>query len=262
MGVPVELAPCTTSGPRPTLGRTGATIQPAGPAFLLIPLMMATGCVHAYHPLSGLHDPIVVNPQLPNFDDLSMTVRCVPGDYLSGEDNSLLCQNVGRLFENQGADVQVVEFFGEDAFQEDTDRETTEEEAEPKTDLVLELQSRLVHRNAPPLSWIVFLGSFTVLPGITEQTFAVEATVRDDTGFLLVTDTMQGRLVTRSGVGAWLFNRIGDLGRAKEARLTRRVASADLSGDLHRQLSQQVFDAKLQWRVLQESNRPVQEVSP
>lgn len=215
------------------------------------------GCVHVYHPMTGLHDPVVVNPQLPNFDDVALTVRCIRGD-ISAEDNGKLCRNVGQLFETQGARVKIVESIGdEEDFGEEPDEAPAEEGApvEPPTDLVLELRSRIVHRRISPWSAVFCVGSFTVLPAAMEQTFAQEITIRDATGFLLVTDTLQGRIVSRFGAGTWLFNRLGDLGRDREDRLTTKVMKDDLSKDLYRQLSQRLFDAKLQWRVMQETHR-------
>jgi len=216
---------------------------------------MLAGCVRVYQPLSGLHNPYVVNPQLPNFADVALTVRCIPGGYLSGEENSVLCQNVGRLFENQGATVTVLESLVDaDAFGAEEPEEAEDGAEEAPTDLVLELRSRRVHRRVNWLSWGLSLGTLTVLPATEEHTFATDITIRDATGFQLVSDTMRGRLLTRNGVGPWLFNAIANLGRDKEDRLTFSNAQRDLSTDLYRQLSQRLFDAKLQWVVLQESN--------
>lgn len=217
-----------------------------------------SGCVRVYHPLNGLHDPIVVNPQLPNFADVALTVRCVPGDYLSSEDNGILCQNVGQLFETQGASVRVVEVLGEDESFRDDELEggdgETAETAEPPTDLVLELTSRRVSRRVSTLSWLLCVGSFTVLPGVEEHIFEQDITIRDANGFLLVQDSLQGRLLSRFGFGPWLVSKLADLGRDKDDRLTAKNVRQDVSNDLYRQLSQRLFDAKLQWRVLQESN--------
>ena len=66
----------------------------------------ASGCIHSYQPLSGLHRPVVVDPTQPNFQDVKLTVRCVPGGGLvNNEEARMLCRRVGQLFENQGATV-------------------------------------------------------------------------------------------------------------------------------------------------------------
>ncbi|MEN0064891.1 MAG: hypothetical protein AAGA48_22290 [Myxococcota bacterium] len=212
-----------------------------------------------YHPLTGLHDPIVVDPRYPNFEGLGVTVRCLPRDDLNdrakaSEEASTLCDRVSQLFETQGAVVTVSDVVDIDDFDEEEEEE--EEEAPLDADLVMEIRSRLVHKRQPFFTIPFFLASFTVLPVVEERTFAIDVAVRDGNGFLLLQDSYQGRVVSRGGIGPWLFNKLGDLGRAKEDRLTVAASRRRFSEDLYRQLSQQLFDAMLRWRVVREGNRP------
>ena len=53
----------------------------------------------------------------------------------------------------------------------------------------------------------------------------------------------------------WLGNRILDrLIREDADEVTRDAAKNDLSDDLYRQLSQMVYNAKVQWQLLQEAS--------
>jgi hypothetical protein len=215
--------------------------------------LAATGCVvTVYQPMSGLHRPAVVDPRLPNLEDVRLTVRCVPGGLLNAQEAGALCQKVGLLFENQGATVTTVA-GDRSAGDTGTDAGGDDADGPPPTDLTLELRAREVHRANNPLGWALCIGSFTVIPAVTESTFAQDVAIRDASGFLLVSDTLEGRLVTRFGFGAWLGNELLDLTvRDDREDLTNGAAGRDLSADLYRQLSQLVFNAKMQWQVLQQ----------
>ena len=92
------------------------------------------------------------------------------------------------------------------------------------------------------------------MPAVTESSFAQDVTIRDGTGFLLSTDTLEGRLLRRFGVGAWATNKLlNRTVRSEDEKITPDSAKEDLSADLYRQLSQLVFNAKVQWRVQQEA---------
>ena len=227
-----------------------------------------SGCLHVYQPMAGLHSPVVVDPQQPNLQDVRLTVYCAPGELLNSEEARVLCRRVGRLFENQGASVltytrnrrQVEQAREEEAAlaaaeaEEGTDASgVSTGTAEAATDLVLELRSRETHKATDPVSWILCAGSFTLVPAISESTFAIDVVIRDGTGFLLGQQTLQGRVVRYFGVGSWATNRIVDLlWREDEDELTGDAVNEDLSADLYRQLSQLVFNAKMQWQVRQE----------
>jgi hypothetical protein len=210
--------------------------------------------VRVYQPLSGLHRPVVVDPQLPNFQDVRLTMRCFPGDLLNAQEASALCQKVGTLFENQGALVLDGDEEEEEESEESEGEETEEgEEAPapvPTTELTMELRARKVHEANNLLSWAVCLASFTVVPGVSEATFAQDVVIRDATGSLLLSESLEGRLVLRFGAGTWLGNKLMDLTvRAPEDELTGNAVNQDLSDDMYRQMSQLLFNAKMQSQV-------------
>ena len=121
----------------------------------------------------------------------------------------------------------------------------------PKTDLLLELSARVVHKNNDPLSWILCFASGTLVPAVTESTFAQDVVVRDGTGFLLIQDTMEGRIVRTFGLGTWVGNKVLDwVVRPKADEMNDKATHARLSADLYAQLSQLVFNAKKRWEVL------------
>lgn len=220
---------------------------PTWPA-LWLALAGTPGCVvRFYQPMSTLVQPVVVDPQAVNFPDLALDVRCVPGDALDLTAASRLCRNVRLLFEQQGAQVTT----GTTPRGATSDADLEDDAGPPRPiRLTLELRARVVHRATDPLSWIVCLGTFTVVPAVSEYTFAQDIVIRDETGFLLADESLRGRLVTRSGAGVWLGNHLLDLTRPRDARVTGNAASVDLSTDLYGQLSQLVFNAQLQAQVL------------
>ena len=205
--------------------------------------------MHVYEPLSGLHRPIVIDTGLANFQDLRLAIYCPPGDLLNPSEAASLCRNVGTLFENQGASVTTAildyRLLAEDPV------EGTDDPA-PTTDLILELRARELHQSNNPVSWLLCLWTFTLVPAVSESTFAQEVVIRDGSGALISSDTLQGRIVRRFGVGTWGVNKVLDLGwREPEDELTGDAAKRDLSQDLYQQLSQLVFNAKMRWEVSQ-----------
>lgn len=212
-----------------------------------------TGCVRIYQPMSGLHRPVVVDPTLANFQDLRLAVHCVPEDLLNPADAAALCQKVETLFENQGAEVTTA---GMDSV-DDTGQEeegTAPADDAPTTDLTLELRAHRVHQANNLLSWALCIGTFTLVPAVTESTFAQDVVIRDGTGFLLVSDSLEGRLVLRFGAGTWVANKLLDLAWRDDAdKLTGDAFNHDLSTDLYRQLSQMMFNAEMQWQILQQA---------
>lgn len=214
----------------------------------------ASGCVvRVYQPLSGFHRPIVADPRLPNFQDTQLDVHCVPGGILNEQEAGVLCQKVRALFENQGARVRTHLSAG---MSEDDEVDEVPSEAtaasEPRTELSLELRARRVHASQHPISWVLCWGSLSLLPGVVEATFAQDIVIRDGEGFLLLSDSLEGRLVTRFGSGAWLGNAIADLWRDDEEKVLGEAANRDLSRDLYGQLTQLVFNAKMHAEVLQQ----------
>ena len=227
-------------------------------------LLGAPGCVHVYQPLSGLHRPIVVDPQALNFTDLRLTVVCPAGALVARSEARMLCDKVGKLFENQGARVTTITDRGVYG------REPEEDPAEPDpvvdastTDLVLELRANELHTTNDALSWVLCLGTGTLVPAYTESTFAQDVVIRDGTGFLLVSDRLEGRIVRTFGLGAWAGNTFLDLvWRKKEDELNAKAVYADVSADLYGQLSQLVLNAKMRWQVLEEATPDGRAVVP
>lgn len=215
--------------------------------------MLLSGCmVRTYHPMSGLHRPTVVDPQAPNFQDVDLTIRCLPGDALTRQGAQRLCQRVGTLFENQGARVTTTTLAGEDPG-EALDREDQVEESTPRSDLTMVLSAREIDRNNHPLSYAMCVVTFTLVPWVRESTFAQDVEIRDGTGFLLLRDSLQGRTVEYFGLGTWAGHQLLDLTKEKDERLSGEAANQDLSDDLYKQLSQLAFNAKMHWKVLQEA---------
>lgn len=241
----------------PSLPLSGGPLLPKCriPAACALGLALAgagTGCVNVYEPLSGLNRPIVVDTTAANFQDLNLAIYCPPGGGIYVSEAAVVCRNVGRLFENQGAVVTTAT----------RDRRMNEEgEAAAPPDLILELRARDVKQTNDPLSWMLCVGTFTLAPGITESSFTQDVTVRDGTGFLLGTDTLRGRLIRSFGVGVWAGNKFLDLvWRDKEEEVVGDLSKRELSADLYQQLSQIVFNAKMRWEVLQEG--PTVSVTP
>jgi hypothetical protein len=195
---------------------------------------LAQGCiVRVYQPLSGLHDPLVIDPTLPNLADTEITLACPAGGGLTDAEASSLCDNVRALFENQGATVIT------------RDGDAPEPPAAPRTQLSVVLRSRTTNNTKHPLSWALCIVSIGVLPAVVEESFAQEVSIRDARGSLLLTDVLEGRVVERYGFGPWFGNVLLNLTRAKDDRLDQDVASRDLSTDLYGRLSQLVFNARV-----------------
>src|SRR4051812_34519019 len=107
--------------------------------------LLSSNCVTVYQPLVSLQRPVVVDPQIANFEGQRMLVRCVPGDYLQPDDAEQLCRNVRALFTNQGAHVDVeVPRAGMSA---------RDEEGGAKADLIIDLKARRVHEENSALLW-------------------------------------------------------------------------------------------------------------
>ena len=231
----------------------------AGIALRALLLVGLAGCVRSYQPLSGLHDPRVIDPIVPNFRDVTLDVHCVPTRYLGRLESAKLCRRVGTLFENQGAVVRTYTHArGAGAALDDALAQPLDDGVplEERTALVLELRARQVHKARHPLSWALFSVSFSLLPGVIEETFAQVVEIRDASGFLLARDTMEGRIVQSFGAGVWAGNKILDWTiRPPEEELTGEALQRDLSGDLYGQLSQLMFNAKVQQQVLETAVR-------
>ncbi len=235
-------------------------------AFLVvIPLIASTlisGCVRVYQPMTGLHDPVVVDLAEANLRDVSLTVHCVPGDLVNNTEAGALCRNLSTVFTNQGAVVRTITTKGR--YQDDelgadpSDPPeiaglSEEDAARERVELFLEIRSRQVRREDNLVSWILCFSTFTLVPSVQERVFAQDIVVRDETGFLLVRDTLMGRHLRYFGGGVWAGNwLLNAVWRKKEDDLTNKTMRQDLSDDLYHQLSQLVFNARMHAIVLSE----------
>ena len=209
----------------------------------------ASGCVYAYQPMSGLHRPVVIDTTVANFTDLELDIYCPPAGKLTTNEAAGLCRKVQVLFENQGALVRTSVLD-----RVPTDDAASVEDGPPRSvHLSLELRPREVHESSDPLSWLLCVGTFTLAPAVTEDTFAQDVIIRDEDGFLLLSDTLRGRIVRRFGIGAYGGNKLLDLvWRDDDEELVGDIAYRELSADLYQQLSQLVFNATMRATVLDE----------
>jgi hypothetical protein len=202
-----------------------------------------TGCVTVYQPLMSLQRPVVVDPQLANFRGRRVLVRCVSDANLKPSDAQALCLKLRGLFAVQGAEVTVevpVEGMPGGARSSDL-----------RPDLTIDLRSRLLHEGNNKLLWILSVASLTLVPTIAELTFAQDVTIRDSSGFVLASDSLQGRFINYFGFGVWAVNSTLDfLVRTPEEKLTGRQAHQEFTRDFYRQISQLAFDAHMRSLVL------------
>ncbi len=94
----------------PERGRDGSAqgLVCHGWALLSLATMLVTlsGCITVYQPMSGLHDPVAIDPGQANFTGVSVSVLCAPGPDLRRRNAQRLCARLSQLFENQGATVR------------------------------------------------------------------------------------------------------------------------------------------------------------
>src|SRR4051794_36806679 len=95
---------CTALAP-PMMAELFKTGRGSGALLLCLLAASSSGCVTVYHPLVSLQRPVAIDPQIANFEDVRLRVRCVPGDYLDAEASEALCRSVRTTFENQSAQV-------------------------------------------------------------------------------------------------------------------------------------------------------------
>ena len=204
--------------------------------------LVLPGCVTVYQPLVTLQRPAVINPELANFEGLTLMVRCLPTDYTDSGDSEALCQNVRTLFANQGAKVEV------EVPESDLPLRNP---ADAKADLVIELSSRRLHYENSALLWTLFYATATLIPAVTEATFAQDVVIRDTDGFLLASEVLQGRFIRYIGLGFWGINKLMDLiVRTPEEQLTGDQAKVDFSRDYYAHLSQLALQGRMRAMVL------------
>lgn len=227
----------------------------------LLPVLLlatASGCVTVYQPVTALQRPVTVDPSAPNFSGLRLLVRCLPAEGADQGESDELCQNMSALYTNQGAkvDVEVPDESGIGGVQrsadDDDDARPGKKAPGPKPDLIIELKARLVHYENSAFLWALCVASATLIPGITEATFAQDVVIRDAEGFLLVSETLQARFIRYFGLAFWGINGLLDLiWRPKGEGLVGNNHKRDFSKDFHGQMSQLAFHAQMRSRILQ-----------
>lgn len=214
------------------------------PGLLLFLAAGSSGCLTIYQPQLSLQRPVAVDPELGNFDGVRMLIRCVPGEYSDDEDSALLCRKLRPMFANQGAEVEVEVPSAHGG-------RRIEEPGAAEPDLIIDLTSRLLHSESSVGLWLICFATGTLVPSITDATFAQDVIIRDKSGFLLSSDSLQGRFVRYFGLGIWAVNGIVDLiARARGQRLSGSNATEDFSKDFYGQMSQLAFHAQMRARVL------------
>ena len=223
------------------------------------------GCFYSYQPLSGLQRPTVIDFTAPNLEGLRLQLDCVVGDFLDRREAEVLCRHVSALFTNQGA--KVTSTFDLEATGPDESPTTKRRGAtpppppptptRPSYDLSVQLSARLLHEDSNRLLWILSFMTLTLAPATAEYTFAQDMVVRDETGFLLASDTLKARLVRHFGLGYWGLNRVLDWTREEPDRIVGSAGVDRMSRDLDRQLSQILFNARMRLDVLSASRAPV-----
>ena len=225
--------------------------RPVTPRLLFTWLVLAlcSGCVTAYQPLVSLQRPLAVDPEIANFEGQKVLVRCVPSDYLDPSDAELLCRKLRTLFTNQSATVEV-EVPRKNA--------SAPERSTFKPDLIIELRARLLHEANSAWGWLLCYASFTLIPAVTEFEFAQDITIRDSSGFMLATDSLQARFVRSFGIGVWGVNGLLDLiVRPKGEAITGDGHKKDFSHDFFGQVSQLAFHARMRAAVMNEFGKPL-----
>ena len=212
-------------------------------AVLVVALL--PGCVTVYEPLLGLQRPVVLSTEARNFDGQKILVRCIPGAYVPPQDMDRLCRGVRTSLANQGAEVEVRVPRGSRRGAPDR------EEGEAAPDLVIDLSARLLHEDNIPILWLLSYVTLTLVPAISETTFAQDISIRDGQGVLLASDSLQGRFIQYFGAGIYLVNfALDSLVRKESEKISEEASKKDFSKDFYGQLSQLAFHARTRAQVL------------
>jgi hypothetical protein len=215
------------------------------------------GCVTVYQPLVGLQNPVAIEQRADNFKGLRLKINCLSGDYVDREDAQTLCRNTAKLLTNQGAIVRTGTTLGASSDEDFGSRKSVRQGRASDVDLEIDLSARSLHEDNSALMWVISLGTLTLIPQISESTFAQDVSIRDANGFLLATENWQARFVRYFGVAIWAVNALLDLTLRKPAeKLTGDAQAQDFSRDFYLQLTQLVFNAKSRWAVLNSNEGP------
>lgn len=214
-----------------------------------------------YQPLNGLDQPVVVDPSRPNLEGVRITVVCNPTDYLRPPEARSLCVHVRKLLQRQGAVVSTRTGAARaEGLEVGQDGDAGAEG--PSTDLTVELTARELSSSRHPLTWGLFAITFSLVPAVSESTFAQDIVVRDAAGAPLASETVTGRLSLTVGSVSWAGNKLLDwLAREEGEKVTGDASNVQLSQDLDRQISQTLFNARLQLDVSRAA-RAVSEPAP
>jgi hypothetical protein len=207
--------------------------------------VLTSGCFTVYQPLVGLQRPIAVDPQLGNLTGLHVHVRCIENDFQPKAVASKLCSLLETMLGNQGALVHST--TGRTPVAADS---AGEAETQPPQ-LVVELTARLLHEEKNNLLFSLSIMTATLVPMVSEFSFAQDVSVYDAEGFLLTADTFQARFIQYAGAGIWSINKVLDwVVRDDPEDLTGDACKRDFSRDFYGQVTQTVFNASTRWRVL------------
>jgi hypothetical protein len=211
--------------------------------------LLLSGCVTVYQPMAALQRPVVIDTKVANFEGLRLFVNCHTSDYLDRTGAQILCRKVSTLLANQGAAVRTNIELGEDEGETADGVAVTKDNA----DLTIDLNARLLHIERNAILWVISVCSLTLLPAISEYTFAQDVTIRDASGFLLASESLKARFVRHFGGGYWVLNWLLDKTvREESERLSGNAQSEEFSRDFYGQMSQMVFNARARLAVLRE----------
>ncbi len=230
----------------------------------LLCIGFTTGCLTVYQPLSGLHRPIAIDTRVANFSGQALTIHCVPEKFLSRKEASALCRKLQVLFENQGAKVTTASTLqiSDEGLSSNDNRvvaplaapgPTVVDKSQPPSSMTLKIQARQIHRETNPMLWTLSALTFTLFPAISEYTFVQDITIRDASGFLLLSDSLKAKFTRYFGLSTYFGNIALDWFREESNKLSGNRVKTDFSDDFYPQISQLVFNAKMRARVLLES---------
>lgn len=218
-------------------------------------LILCSGCTASiYHPLTGFHRPVALEPRADTFKGLNLEITCLPSETLERSDAERLCRHARRLFAEQGALVQTSTRAGAGG----NPMGQAADVQQPKgPTLKIDLSARIRRDDPNVVSWFLAIYTLTLVPAVTEHVFIQDVVVRDDSGFLLAKDTWEGRIIDYLGVGFWTVNfALDHTVREPADVVTGDACEKNFSRDFDRQLTQIVFNARARWALLQESSGP------
>lgn len=198
--------------------------------------------------MGALQRPTVIDTRVGNFPGLRIQINCHTGGPLDSSYARILCRRLAVLLSNQGA---VVRTNQEDALPAPDD-DAPDEANQPDFDLRMDLRARRVHLQHNYLLWGISLATLTLFPTTGVKTIAQDIVIRDSTGFLLASETLQARLVRHVGAGYWLLNTILNwVAREDGERLGEEATKKDFSRDFYTQISQMVLNSWMRLSVHQ-----------